>query len=46
VPGDVADASGNPGGNGVELILDNLSWLRQVITEQQLTKNPAAQKDR
>jgi hypothetical protein len=30
-PGDVADASGDPDGLGLELILGHLSCLRQVI---------------
>jgi hypothetical protein len=43
-PGNVADASGAPGGHGPELIPDYVSWLRQVIADQQLTEEPGAQK--
>jgi hypothetical protein len=31
--GNVVDASGGPGGDGLELTLDHVSWLRQVIGE-------------
>ena len=41
-PGDVAGASGDPDGHGLELIPDHVSWLRQVIAEQQLTEEPCA----
>ena len=44
-PGDVADASGDPDGHGLELIPDHLSWPRQVTAEQQLTEEPGAQGD-
>jgi hypothetical protein len=35
-PGGVTDASGDADGHGLELILDHLSWPRQVNAEQQL----------
>jgi hypothetical protein len=43
-PGEIADASGDPDGHGLELILEHLSWLGQVIAEQQLTEEPRAQR--
>src|ERR1700756_4000895 len=42
-PGDATDASGDADGHGLELILDHVSWLGQVIAEEQLTDEPGAQ---
>ncbi len=44
-PGDVTHASGDADGHGRELILDPMSWRRQVIAEQQLTEEPGAQRN-
>jgi hypothetical protein len=41
-PGDVADASGDADGHGLELILGHMSWLREVTGELQLTEEPGA----
>ena len=43
-PGDVADASGDPERHGVELLLEHVSWLRQVIAEEQLSEEPRRSK--
>ena len=43
-PGDVTDGSGDADGRR-ELIIAHLSWLRQVITEPQLTDEPGAQRN-
>src|SRR5271167_2953500 len=42
-PDNVADATGNADGHGLELILRHVSWLRRVIAGQQLTEDPGAQ---
>ena len=39
-PGDVADASSDPERHGLELLLEHVSWLRQVIAEEQLCEEP------